>query len=471
MDGGLSAPIVESSDSSSMTLSLPLRVLAERITELAGHLNAANAQWLSLIAEFDRRTGWSDGATRSCAHWLSWKCGLGLGAAREKLRVAHALEDLPQVRAAMARGALSYSKVRALTRVADAGTEAMLLDIALHGTASHVENVVRHFRRACEAAELSRVARQFAGRRVSWFHDDDGSLLMSVRLPAEAGALLVQAIERAVAEGEEVPAETTPAPLGMRRADALAQVAESFLAHGLAAMNGGDRHQIVVHVDAETLQGSDPAGSSSCCELEHGPAIPAETLRRLACDSSVVRIVENGRGEPLDVGRRTRSVPPALRRALQSRDRGCRFPGCPHTRYVDAHHLRHWAHGGETRLSNLVTLCRFHHRAVHEGGVRIQILDDGALRFTDSRGNVCALPDPPSGSVVELRRAHEASGLHIDASTAAGRWGGERIDYDLAVHALMCRRNRRSSSKPSSRQHPPPPLSGPARLSSRRSSG
>jgi hypothetical protein len=288
------------------------------------------------------------------------------------------------------------------------------------------------------------MARQFAGRRVSWFHDDDGSLVMSVRLPAEAGALLVQAIDRAVAQGENVPAET-PAPLGMRRADALAQVAESFLAHGLAAMNGGDRHQIVVHVDAETLQGA--------------PASPAETLRRLACDSSGVRIVENGRGEPLDVGRKTRSIPPALRRALQSRDRGCRFPGCPHTRYVDAHHVRHWAHGGETRLSNLVTLCRFHHRAVHEGGVQVELLDDGALRFIDSRGNVCALPDPPSGSVAELQRAHAASGLRIDASTGAGRWGGERIDYDLAVHALMCRRDRRSSSRPPLQQHPPPPSS------------
>ncbi len=160
MDGGFALPAVEFPESSSATLSLPLRVLAERITELAGHLNAANAQWLSLIAEFDRRAGWSDGATRSCAHWLSWKCGLGLGAAREKLRVAHALEDLPRVRAAMAPRALSYSKVRALTRVADVGTEAMLLDIALHGTASHVEKVVRHSRRACEAAELSRTARR-----------------------------------------------------------------------------------------------------------------------------------------------------------------------------------------------------------------------------------------------------------------------------------------------------------------------
>ena len=172
MDGGC-APSIEAA--------VPLRELAARITELAGHLNAANAQWLALIAEFDRRAGWSDGATRSCAHWLNWKCGIGLGAAREKLRVAHALEQLPRVRAEMARGALSYSKVRAITRVADASSEAALLDIALHGTATHVENVVRQFCRASEAAEMTREARQFAARRVSWLHDDDGSLVMTVR--------------------------------------------------------------------------------------------------------------------------------------------------------------------------------------------------------------------------------------------------------------------------------------------------
>lgn len=441
---------------------LPLRELAARITELAGHLNAAHAQWLALIAEFDRRAGWSDGATRSCAHWLNWKCGLTLGAAREKLRVAHALEALPRVRAAMARGALSYSKVRAITRVADARTEEMLLEIALHGTASHVENVVRHYRRACESEELSREVRQQAGRRVSWYFDDDGSMVMAVRLPAEAGVALAEAIDRAVDEGfhserasrrdaaldpaarrfqvmapqgSGVSAETR-VPMGARRADALARIAESFLAHGFGASSGGERHQLVVHVDEHSLR----------CELAHGPAIPVETMRRLSCDASVVRIVEDARGEPLDVGRKTRTIPPALRRALQSRDRGCRFPGCTHTRYVDAHHVRHWAQGGETRLANLVTLCRFHHRAVHEGGVRVEVLDDGALRFLDARGDVFALPDPPAGCVDELRAQHVERGLTVDASTAVNRWGGERIDYDIAVALLLSGRARGSTA-------------------------
>src|ERR1044071_1615288 len=142
----------------------PLDEIEAEITELAGHLNAAQHRWLTLVAEFDRRQGWSDGACRSCAHWLNFKCGIDLGAAREKVRVAHALEGLPKISASMARGEVSYSKVRAMSRIATVEIEDYLLAIALHGTAQHVEQLVRQFRRAQEAEELSREARQQAGR-------------------------------------------------------------------------------------------------------------------------------------------------------------------------------------------------------------------------------------------------------------------------------------------------------------------
>ena len=164
---------------------LSLRELEAQITELAGHLNAANHRWLVLIAEFDRRNGWSDGSTQSCAHWLSWKCGLDLGAAREKVRVGKAIESLPKISAAMATGRLSYSKARALTRVATPATEDVLLNVALHGTTHHVETLVRQFRRVQEVEELSREARQHAQRRLNFFHDSDGSLV--VKLQATAG--------------------------------------------------------------------------------------------------------------------------------------------------------------------------------------------------------------------------------------------------------------------------------------------
>jgi hypothetical protein len=136
-----------------------------------------------------------------------------------------------------------------------------------------------------------------------------------------------------------------------------------------------------VHVDAQTLI----ERTAGRCEVDEGPSVAAETLRRLACDASLVTIIEDPRGEPLDVGRKTRAIPPALRRALASRDKGCRFPGCMHVRYVDGHHVRHWVDGGETKLSNLVSLCRFHHRAVHEGRLVVQRRDDGARGGSRSR--------------------------------------------------------------------------------------
>ncbi|WP_153067214.1 HNH endonuclease signature motif containing protein [Steroidobacter cummioxidans] len=232
-----------------------------------------------------------------------------------------------------------------------------------------------------------------------------------------------------------------------RKADALASIAESFLAQGPAALKGGDRHQIVLHVDAETLRDS----TAGRCNFEHGPSVSAETSRRLSCDCSIVPIIENEDGEPLNVGRKTRSIPPALHRALSSRDKGCcRFPGCPNTRYLDGHHIKHWAHGGETKLSNLVSLCRFHHRQVHEGNVVVRVLDDGAIRFVTPNGKSfdSTLPDHtrPLANWQQLIDEHEEQGLHIDRRTAATRWDGDPCDYSMAVDALLNRWRKRTLS-------------------------
>src|SRR5436190_7678928 len=235
----------------------PIRLLAADICSLAGRINAANHRWLLLIAEFDRRKGWSDSSTQSCAHWLNWKCGIAMGAAREKVRVAHALENLPKISAAMKSGGLSYSKVREITRVAVPETEEYLLTIAEHGTAQHVEKFVRAYRRCQEAEELSREARQQQNRRGSFRYDDDGSLVLDCRLPAEAGAKFMKALDVAVEElPRDVPAGTSGEPVrfSARRADALALIAESFLVHGAIEAAGPDRHQIVVHVAQETLR-------------------------------------------------------------------------------------------------------------------------------------------------------------------------------------------------------------------------
>lgn len=261
----------------------------------------------------------------------------------------------------------------------------------------------------------------------------------------------------------------------MKRADALGVMAEGFLAHGDAMINGGDRCQIVVHVDAETLRES-VAGR---CEIEEGPSLAAETARRLACDASIVAMVEDEDGEPLSVGRKTRSIPPSLRRALNARDGGCRFPGCTHKRYVDAHHIEHWAHGGETKASNLVTLCKAHHRAVHEGRIvvvrcespvvrtegsecgaasahngnrrtdngRLGTAGDGALRFVRPNGQSFDSIAPghtrPFTDWKQLPAIHQQHGIHIDRKTAATRWCGESMDFGLAIEVLLQQSKRR----------------------------
>ena len=434
-----------------------LRDLEAQITELTGHLNAATYYWLTLIAEFDRREGWGgDGATQSCAHWLNWKCGIDLGAARERVRVAHALEKLPRISAAMREGRLSYSKVRAISRVATEATEEYFLQIAIYGTAHHVEKLVRVFRRAREAEELSRDAQQQERRGVMWFYDPDGSIVIKAALPAEAGALFVKAMEAALdsapptktAAEKDLSAKKLPLitvnpdsanRLAHRRADALARIVESYLKHGDEELSAPERQQIVVHVDVQTLKDS----TAGRCELEDGPSLSAETVRRLACDASLVTVIENEEGEPLSVGRKTRAISPALRRALNARDRGCRFPGCPNTRYVDAHHICHWAHGGETKPSNLVSLCRFHHRQVHEGRVAIDVLNDGALHFRKPTGETFESIAPehtlPLSSWRELVADNERRGLSIDARTAITRWTGESMDYQTAIDCLFFR--------------------------------
>ncbi len=158
----------------------------------------------------------------------------------------------------------------------------------------------------------------------------------------------------------------------------------------------------------------------------------AETARRLACDASVVTLTENDDGEPLDVGRKSRTISAPLRRLLKARDNGCRFPGCANSRYIDAHHVVHWANGGETKPSNLVSLCRFHHHAVHEGGFRIEMLDDGALRFLKPDGEpVDSIAPGYTQQPGDWRR------LITDTRAPLAKWTGEKMDYGLAVEVLL----------------------------------
>ena len=378
--------------------------LGDEIAELSAHLDAATARLLTLIREFDARGGWNTGF-RSCAAWLSWRVGLdlgrlvnGSGSRAPSGRCRSSLE-------ALARGQLSYAKVRALTRVATPETEARLLAVGRAGTAAHVERIVRGWRSVDRRAEARETARRHASRALHVRTDEDGMVVVSGRLEPEVGALLTQALaaaretlyQRARARDEAaanpggVSAETPS--LAQQQADALALLAESAL-HHLDPGAPGERYQVVVHVDAQVLADPDQPGQSV---LDGGARVSAETSQRLACDASRVVMRHDDHGRLLEIGARTRTIPPALRRALHHRDRSCRFPGCG-VRFGQGHHLRHWAHGGPTTLSNLALLCRRHHRAVHEEGYQVARGPDGALRFRRPDGR--PLPEVPSPAAV-----------------------------------------------------------------------
>lgn len=451
--------------------------LEAQMTELWGHINVADARFLALVAEYDCGQGYACHGLAGTAQWLNWQCGIGKVAARERVRTARVLEQLPAISAAFARGALSYSKVRALTRVATPENENILLGIALNGTAQHVEKLVRKYARVkrWEDAALAQV--QHGKRSLSFYYDEDGSLILYARLPGEVGALVRKSIQAAIDVAERqarassdpdatrthsnVSAETstpddsparevetirerTDDPIPARRADALVAMMQHFVGcDTVDCASAADRYQVVVHIDQTLLTPGHQAcpedsRGGGCCEIEDGPQLAVDTARRLGCDGALVGLVENTAGEPLDVGRKTRAIPPALKRALKSRDGGCRFPGCTRRQFTEGHHVRHWADGGETKLGNLITLCTFHHRLVHEGGFGLTATDDGLFVFRRPDGQRIAEAERldrhlGQGSLFDL---HCESGIEIDASTARCRWQGESMDYGWATTCL-----------------------------------
>jgi len=413
--------------------------LGDEIAELSAHLDAATARLLDLIREFDARGGWSNGF-RSCAAWLSWRVGFAPGAAREHVRVARALGSLPLLSQALARGELSYAKIRELTRVATAETEERLLAVGRAGTAEHVERIVRGWRRMDDKAEAQEAVRQHTGRALKVYQDEDGTVKIRGRLSPEVGAVLLKALEAArealyQRRREEAPEDEQPT-MEQQQADALALLAETALHHGIDPGAPGERYQVVVHVDAAVLADARQPGQSV---LEDGPRVPAGTSQRLACDATRVVMRHDADGRVTEIGARTRTIPPALRRALHHRDRGCRFPGCG-ARFGQGHHIRHWAQGGPTTLANLALLCRRHHRAVHEEGYHVERQPGGALQFRRPDGRIFPDVPPPSAvpadPVAALRARHEQNGLVLHPRTAIPDWRGEPFDLGYAIDVL-----------------------------------
>lgn len=368
------------------------------ICRMSRGINAAQYRLLLLIREFDDRFGWARWSFRSCSEWLAWRVGITRSAAREKVRTAQALRGLPRISAAFADGRLSYSKVRALTRAADRHNEDLLLAYALTATATQVEERCRQMRNV-EPRSTEHSRRNWARRTLSaWRNAERGTMTISLEVPLEAGEIVAQAIDRAIEAGEAASGpEFEEVSWHTQQADAFVAVARAYLegdSTGVATnasktSSTADHYQVVIHVDEAALRGE--AGRSD---------MPIETVKRLSCDGSLVPVIETGAGEPLNIGRKRRTVPSAIRRALFSRDRGCSFPGCHNARFVDAHHIEHWSDGGETSLGNLVLLCSHHHRLVHEGGYRIRRDAEERVYFERADGRVI----PPCGYAAEDAR-------------------------------------------------------------------
>ena len=320
--------------------------LGDEIAELCAHLDAGQYRLLFLLYRFDKEERWT--GWRSCAHWLSWRAGLTMNPARERVRVARCLATLPQIAANMEKGRLSWSKVRALTRVATAENEGRLIEFALHHTASQLERFVRAWRSAEAAtATVDGESEMAARRHLSVQVDEHGMYRIRGRLLPEVGALLMrtldaagdelyraeQAAEREAEAAPEPEAAWEPAPLRLPRTprerhhDALGAWLEARTEANV---------QLVVHT---------VAGSTGIVATEDGSYVPAGTSRRLTCDAEAVRVTRELDGSVLDVGRRRRTVDWRLRKALDVRDGGCRFPGCG-SRYTQAHHAVPWAEGG-----------------------------------------------------------------------------------------------------------------------------
>ncbi len=433
----------------------------------------------------------------------------------------------------MERGELSFSQVRALTRIATPENEADLLELARGCTTAQLEQVVRGWKRGSRKDEATRERERHEGRTFSVFPGEDGMYRVKGRLEPEVAAVLMRAIEAATdalyrrhrvgsARAEVCAAlageDETRKAAAQRRADALGLLAERALAAGFGGVDGGkgagngaaeeeaaedeategagahkapisgsraERFQVVLHVEEATLVeepnvpegwtresavGQPTAGSDAPdsprpvvdradpgprSHLDDGTRVAAETSRRLSCDASRVQVTHGQGGSVLDVGRKTRTIPPALRRALDARDRGCRFPGCG-LRFTDAHHVEHWADGGETKLDNTLLVCRVHHRLLHEGGWRVVWWGAGRAVFVDPRGGEhfdggwaapshrrtpCAGKTPCAGSVDALVdalvEANRLRGVEPDWRTAGARWKRiEDVPDEVWVRAM-----------------------------------
>jgi hypothetical protein len=431
---------------------LPLERLETEITTLAGQISAATCLLVEAIAAYDRREGWATWECRSMTHWLTWRAAMSAPTAREHIRVGHALYELPLIREQFASGQLSYSQVRALTRIAVPVTESQLVELARSMTASQLDRLASRYR-GVRAATTETAKERHSRRQMVSYLDDDGMRVIIVRQPPEEAAVVLRAVDAAaerawqtrkaaVAAAEEGIDPDVDESVLARRADALVSLAEtaasadpSFVT--AASDTSVDRALLVLHVSPETLANDDPDGA---CHVDHGPAVAPETARRIGCDAATVTATQQPDGT-IEVGRRSRRISPSLRRALNLRDQTCIFPGCDSATRTEAHHVRHWTAGGPTTLENLAVLCGFHHHRLHEGGYSMRA-KPGVTTTAAANSWEFVRPDgraiPDTGDVLQGRHdGLPAACNDIEPDACTPQWDGTRLDLPWIVEGLL----------------------------------
>jgi len=414
---------------------VPLERLEAALCQGAANLTAAEHDWLLLVAEFDRRLGWEVWGCHSCAHWLAWQIGLDMRTARDKVRVAKALAEYPLISAAMRSGHMSYSKVRAITRIVVPETEQSLVDMALAGTTSHVERIVAAYRRAAptpaddEAGDEADAAKDDAAwqqRSLTHRVNDNGTITITLTLLTEPGVAYLSAVETYAApatpdiDGRIVPRQA-------RLADAAVAMAEM----AVAAADGGrtssePRFLVQLHV-GEGVREIEGIGDSVGTPL----GVSRATAERLCCDAYAERVLHADDGEVSGISSRSSVIRGRLRRLILARDRCCDVPGCGRRGRAEIHHIQHRGRGGNNATVNLGLACRYHHHLLHEGGWTAVATDEGIeYHLTDGRiiGPTPSLVSGDAGAVA----AHAS-----EAEDGRCQWIGDELDLDMALTCLF----------------------------------
>jgi hypothetical protein len=410
---------------------VPSERLEHQVACHAASLAAATFRWLWMIAELDRRGTWADWQCRSMAHWLSWRCALDLRTGREHVRVARALGALPNISAAFAAGEITYSKVKALTRVARPETDAELLETARDATASQLDRIVSGYAQALAVADRELLpARRFDVR-----HHDDGTVTISLRrLPGDAASTIIAAVEAALPEVPNDLDDTTAA----RLADAFEIVARRFVApddrkpRPVEARLEITERPSTRREPVDAARDAAPAGPPRLAAVLDGLPVSQDTARELLCDSSLFLAVK-GEDDIVRFVRRATSIPRAARRRTERRDElQCRWPGCTNHRWLNVHHITWRSRHGNHATGNLVLLCPAHHRAVHRRGWEIVGDADGALVFVGPDGREMderaprlprgsTLPPAPNDGRALAPRCYERMDLHWVVAVLAER--------------------------------------------------